>query len=696
MKSIFIIIFASILSFLASGQEQPDSTTVNKTLDEITVQALPVIRKADRDVYTVDDNVRHRSATSMNLLSNLGIPSLSVNTVMKKITVNGAEVEVRINGRKASQDQLDAIQVENIRRIEFLDNPGLKYDGASVVINVIAVNPEQGGSLMLNVMQALNYGWSNPMGYLTLERGHHQIKVGGRGMQRNHLPMYRDYYDRFRLPDGSVVERSETPDDGQFTDHGIYPGIDYNYLVPEKTNLYISAYFPMNIGQEMKYVGDLTTKGVAGKTHLVDRQLDPNKHQVLSAYLEQQLPASQTIMANIGWQNANARSRRIYSETPETRDTGESINIDNNIRSHTTSWSAETDYTKKFGRTILTAGLRYSGSTVLAHYLFASDPSLTVRQTNDRLYFFGEYTSQLGKVNLSAGAAGTWQDYGTAGIHHSTLHFTPRISANMRYNDISRWTLTMSAASHAPSLTETSSVAQQIDGYLYRQGNPDLKAFATYSAQLRYGFALGSRFSGNITTSIQHSPRPVQEYYTWNADKILQSWDNEGHSTAYRIFAAPRYELIKGWTTVDGMIGFTRYWNRGLNFNHTLSNWYGSANLQLYHWGFNATLSYNRAPTFLTGESIETGETYSMAQIGYRYKEWYFEAGLFMPFGRYSQEVSTMSHLVTKKTILRTDACNRMPFITITYTTNWGRKTRNATRKLESDFSGSGASAAGR
>lgn len=249
MKSTAATLLASVICLLASAQEIPDSTAVEKTLGEVTVQATPVIRKTDRDVYTIGNDVRSRSATSMNLLANVGIPSLSVNDVMKKVTVNGTEVEIRINGRKASVEQLNSIQVDNVRRIEFIDNPGLKYDGATAVINVVVVNPEQGGSLILNDMQALNYGWSNPMGYLTLERGHHQIKVGSRGMQRNRLPMYRDYYDRFRLPDGSVVERTETPDDGLFTDHGIYPGIDYNYLVPERTNLYISAYFPMNIGQ---------------------------------------------------------------------------------------------------------------------------------------------------------------------------------------------------------------------------------------------------------------------------------------------------------------------------------------------------------------------------------------------------------------------------------------------------------------
>ena len=696
MKSIATVILAFAICLIASSQELPDSTAVEKTLGEVTVQATPVIRKTDRDVYAISDEVKERSATPLLLLSNVGIPSLAVNDIMRKVTVDGNDVEIRINGRKASVDQLITIPIDNIRRVEFIDNPGLKYDGATAVLNVVVANPEQGGSLSITEMQAFNYGWNNPAASLTLEHGKSQFKLSGFGSIRHKLPVFRDYNDRYLMPDGSTVERTETPDDGHFTNYGVYPGIDYNYYVPEKTNIYVSAYFPMNFSTELLYLGDLATKGLPGSTRLTDRQLMPNRNQQISAYIEQSLPHDQTIMANIGWGGRTDRSRRIYSETPDSRATGNEIFIDNNIRNHSSSWSAETDYTKKWGRNILTAGLRYSGSSNKARYIYDGTPSQTIRQTSDRLYFFSEYTLQAGKWNITAGAAGTWQDNATEGKHVKNLHFTPRVSAAWRYNDISRWTFTVSSYTSAPSLSETSGVMQQIDGFQIQQGNPDLKAYATYRGSVRYGFALGDRFSGSLTATASHTNRPVQDYYTWSGDKILHTWANDGKASSLNLIFSPRWEYIPGWATLSGSVAFRRFWNEGRDFRHTLSNWYGDFDATFYHWGFDVTMSYQRAGAYLNGENIDRGEAYTQFILGYAWKDWHFSFGLFNPLGRYSQETQVISKLVTQKTIMRTTACDCMPFINVAYNISWGRQPRHTSRKLESELSGSGASAAKR
>ena len=696
MRAIATIILSTSICIQSFSQEYPDSATVERTLDEITVQAPSVIRKTDRDVYAISEEVKKRSSSPFNLLTNTGIPSISVNDVMQKITVNGKDAEIRINGRKADINQFKAIPVDNIRRIEFIDNPGLKYDGATAVINIIVVNPERGGSLSLSDMQALNYKWNNASTSLTLEHGKHQFSINGSGYFRNDFPLFRDYNDRYLMPGGSVVERTETPDDGHFTNDGIYPGISYNYYVPDKTNLYVSAWLPVNLQNELLYSGSLSTKGISGTTRLTDLQRDPNNNQRLSAYIEQKLPHDQTIMANIGWGRGTGTSRRTYTEEPDSRAIGDEIHIDNHIRNQNSSWSAETDYTKSWNRNIFTAGLRYSGSTNRARYIYETDPTVTVRQTTDRIYFFGEYTTQIEKWNITAGAAGTWQDNATEGHHVSNLHFTPRLSVAWRYCDVSRWALTVSSNTLSPTVSETSPIVQQIDGFVIQQGNPDLKSYVSYKAQLRYGFALGQRFSGSVTTSFQYSPDPVQEYYTWSGDKIMHTWNNEGHASYFETTFSPRWEYIPGWATLSGSLTLSRSWTKGHNYRHNLTNWSGVANASFYHWGFDVLLQYERGIAYLLGERIQRGEAYTMFQAGYKWKDWHFAFGLFNPFGRYSQEISVISDLVKQQTVTRTTACNRMPFLQVSYNISWGRKPRQASRKLESDLSGSGASAAGR
>ena len=63
MRAIATIILSTSICIQSFSQEYPDSATVERTLDEITVQAPSVIRKTDRDVYAISEEVKKRSSS---------------------------------------------------------------------------------------------------------------------------------------------------------------------------------------------------------------------------------------------------------------------------------------------------------------------------------------------------------------------------------------------------------------------------------------------------------------------------------------------------------------------------------------------------------------------------------------------------------------------------------------------------------
>lgn len=69
------------------------------------MQAAPVIRKADRDLFTPSADTKKRSSDGLYLLNNMQIPTISVNTVLGSITKGAESVE---------------------ERIEFIENPGVQ------------------------------------------------------------------------------------------------------------------------------------------------------------------------------------------------------------------------------------------------------------------------------------------------------------------------------------------------------------------------------------------------------------------------------------------------------------------------------------------------------------------------------------------------------------------------------------------
>lgn len=139
-RKIMTAVFAILLPAVAIAQESADTITA-QTLDEIVIQAPKVIRKADMDVLYPSESAVENSKNGMQLLNNLMIPTLTVNDVMSSISASGQAVQIRINGREATIEQVRSLSPESIKRVEWIDNPGLRYNGAAYVLNVIITNP---------------------------------------------------------------------------------------------------------------------------------------------------------------------------------------------------------------------------------------------------------------------------------------------------------------------------------------------------------------------------------------------------------------------------------------------------------------------------------------------------------------------------------------------------------------------------
>ena len=157
-------------SYARTPVEASDSIMPEITLSEVTVKASRVLHKSDMDVYVPSKNAIKVSQNGLSLLRNLMIPSLNVSEITNTVRTGGENVEIRINGRQADPTQLMTLSPSTVKRIEWIDNPGLRYGDAPAVINVITVNPTAGGSFMAQGMQAFDEPWGN--GYLNLKLNH--------------------------------------------------------------------------------------------------------------------------------------------------------------------------------------------------------------------------------------------------------------------------------------------------------------------------------------------------------------------------------------------------------------------------------------------------------------------------------------------------------------------------------------------
>ena len=102
------------------------------------------------------------STNGVNLLQELMLPRILVNPMNNEIGLSGGgELQLRINGVKAEIDEIKAIRPADIIRIEYHDNPGLRYGNAEVVLDYIVRRPKTGGNFGADISQGLNTMWGN-------------------------------------------------------------------------------------------------------------------------------------------------------------------------------------------------------------------------------------------------------------------------------------------------------------------------------------------------------------------------------------------------------------------------------------------------------------------------------------------------------------------------------------------------------
>lgn len=137
-----------------------DSASI--ALEGVTITGSSQISRADRKLVFPSERQMKTSTNGVNLLQELMLPRILVNPMNNEIGLSGGgELQLRINGVKAEIDEIKAIRPADIIRIEYHDNPGLRYGNAEVVLDYIVRRPETGGNFGADISQGLNTMWGN-------------------------------------------------------------------------------------------------------------------------------------------------------------------------------------------------------------------------------------------------------------------------------------------------------------------------------------------------------------------------------------------------------------------------------------------------------------------------------------------------------------------------------------------------------
>ena len=639
------------MSLAVSGNIHLGTIEMNEAsteLGEVVVEGDAVIQKVDRQILLPNKEQLGASSDGMSLLQNLQIPRIVVNPADNTVkTLANQDVQLRINGIEASNSEVMAINPKDVIRIEYHDQPGVRFNGAAAVINYIVKHRDTGGNLMLNASNGVTMpGWGEY---------HLSGKVNFGKSSFSLLTHYspRDIYwtrtnaETYNFSTGTIENR-EVGEPTRFKMNPVNIGLTYNWTNGEKNMLQISLRDNMNFTPYAQSNRDTYlyqgTDSFAIHDHESSKSISPS----LDIYYEHNLPDDHHLYFDLVGTYINSSNDRRFEQLPLGETVADTTDVTSRVRGNKYSLIGEAIYEKDWENIALTVGVRHNQQWMENTYL-GSD-SATVNMTTAETYAFAEVQQRVKQFSYAVGIGAMHTYIEQAGQKQSNWIARPQLTLCYDFGKGVFWKYKGYVSGYQPSLSAMSDVAQQIDKYQIRQGNPNLKPVMFVANEMQLSWQ--SKYVNlNLWANYSYDHKPIMdetfEQLIDGQSYAFRTYAN--HRGFHRLQVAPSVQvrLLQNKLTFTVAPFANYYVSLGNSYTHKHFNPGVRASIMGMYKGWQffgeVTTRYNN----LWGETLEYGEFYHHIGLGYNADKWGFRAMLMNPFSvkGYSIETKDLSAL---------------------------------------------------
>jgi hypothetical protein len=664
-------------------------------LSAVTVTASAVTNRIDRKLVFPSEQQVNASNNGVDLLRQLMLPRLQINPLTRDVSIpGGGEVQLRINGVTAELNDVIALLPKDVIRIEYHDNPGLRYGHAAAVIDYIVRRHETGGHLGINIVntpQLKKYG-DNGLN-ARFNRGKSEFAVNYTVSHRNYSQAWRDSEETFHFADGTTLRRKEDGIPGRFRRSWQNLNATYSFLNDRRM---FNATFRY-VTEDLPYWGyDSKLYNMENPDDYV-QSLDLEKswlsRPALDLYYREHLKNDQTLMLNLVGTYNKIDNERVYTES---REDILLTDIHNRIAGNKYSWIGEGIYEKKLGDNRLSAGLRHMQAW--SDNTYGNGQVHNTEMQQGETFLYGEWKGHVKKLDYTLGVGVTRSSFlqDAEGVDYSAYMFNPRLALFRLLPGNSSVRLTAGINTSTPSLSELSAVEQAIDSFQIQRGNPNLKSSYHYRTELNYEWRKGL-FQANLMGRYWYHPKVVMEEKFLEGDKIVKTWDNQKDwqfmSATLNLRAGP----IKDILTVGFDGALYRYISNGNTYRHVYTRPFFSTSVTGNYKNFTLQFFQTIAWIGLYGESLNGSDHFHSLSLDYKYRDMSFGVGIFSPFsGNFRQELGNRSAYASYERTMYMNDLSRMVTLRYSWNVNFGRAFQSGQKRLNNADEDAGIMKAGK
>lgn len=689
-----IVAIMLCLSFSGLAHTTNNDSVKAQQLNEVVVEAQMQNLASAVSTYYPDGNQKKSSQDAIDLLSQMGIPQIRVNPVSNSVlTLNGQPVSIYIDMQPASEEQMNALRPEDVKKVEYLIYPAdPRYQHNPYVINYTLRRYEMGGYAKFTGRGNILAGSGSGLAYgkVAYKRMTYDLIVSDKYTDRHNQGTDRKQVFRFPVADGSFNEivRENLMKYSRLQQNNL--GISFR-AVYGTDKISIANTFSLDATNRPR----LNTSGTVIFTPDIYNQSDylsSSSSRVLypvwtgNFYFD--LGKGYQLNAVTQLQYQHTKSNSSYCGADETE-------IINNASDKAVQ-----------GQFMLQANKNINDNNVIdlkGYYIFNNDKveytGTTLSTDRFKQMAYGAlagYSYQSGNLygRFEGGIIGEWNRIDDK----SMSDIVPLFNLDIQYAFNQKNSLNLSASYNCNFVDQSDKTPTllQENELLYKTGNPDLENTLWSSVDLQYTWLPNNMFqvaaSGGWS---RYFDRPVPLFAPAGPDgKMLRSIINSGDCQNFDIGISFTARLFNRSLVLQLQ---PRMWFSKLTgiYNDTYNYLMVSASATYYLKSFYASLYYSTADRGLTQYSLNDtfyrGKSSYQLKLGWRNKNWNISVAAVNIFRKnwVDQTSRLNSKYFDQYNTVHNSSSHQFVNITASYTFGFGKKVQRGDEVQTVSSSGS-------
>lgn len=666
----YISMLLFILFTSASAQNNTDSISKEQTLQEVVVLAPNMTRMDNYILVRPDNDQRKHSGNALELLQNSFISGVVVNLQDGIVEAMGARATLYLNGQPCEIHDLLMLRPRDIEKIEYHDIPAGKYSNDRTAINFVVKQYRYGGYVLAKAQQTVGYDRGIYDVAATLNHGRNTFSVFAGANYTSISNNESNSSETFSFDTPLSRYQDQT---SAFKHNSQYLMLRYqnngkkNYLVAK-----LSLINSDNPSNNISGISQVNGENISYLTESSQSSLSP-KFDLNGEYRFNQMKS-----INYGLHFAYNRNKyhRNYTEEDYRSKVDE--------KEDAYSFSASLIYNTTLAKGAFTAELYHFHNIWDSHY--SSDTDLSQDLWKGESLAFLSYNRRLSKsLSLTTRVGLDWLQHHLDGTDKFS-QITPRVNLNLQYQ-IPRGSLLYSVnyvnSNYGSDILND--VEVNIDRYMSVKGNPNLNKSYDFMTYIYYMQQFKNKLTVSAVSQYNYSHNYVTTYYTRVSNRIVRSFSNDGDTHFFSEIIGLSYRFSPK-VSVGGDIRYTYSKLSGREDMHT-DKLTGNINAAYYWRDFSIqpTVSFaQRSLDFATMTISEIPIDYSL-RLSYSKKNLYLSANVRSPFNRRRTKTTMNSMAYSQFCEILNRSQSRYCDIAITYTFDFGRKTKVINEEINRD-----------